>query len=197
MGALIPLMFLFFPALELWVLIQVGKEIGALATVALVFLSVIVGMFLLRIRGLSIARTMQADLAAGRLPANPLVDAFCLMIAGWLFIFPGFVSDVMALLLIIPGVRHLLLALFASRMKKRGFAAQTVHFNSAANSSGDSGTTWTCTTFGGTTPGNADPYEKRGNALIIDCEPEEGDKNPKADTDDSTTIDIRDNSPKQ
>lgn len=201
MGALIPLMFLFFPALELWVLIQVGKEIGALSTVALVFLSIMIGLFLLRIRGLSVAKTMQADLAAGRLPANPLVDAFCLMIAGWLFIFPGFVSDGIALLLIIPGVRHLLLALFASRMKKRGFAAQTVHFNSTSASSDNSGVTWTCTTFGGSAPGNTSgtppPYEKRGNALIIDCEPGEVSDAKKTNNDDDDVIDVSEILPKQ
>jgi UPF0716 protein FxsA len=195
MGALIPLMFLFFPALELWVLIQVGKEIGALATVALVFLSVIAGLFLLRLRGLSVAKTMQADLSAGRLPANPLVDAFCLMIAGWLFIFPDFISDAIALLLIIPGVRHLLLALFAARMKKQGFSAQTVHFNPAE---GDSGTTWTCTTYGDNAAGHApsDPYEKRGNALIIDCEPEEP-AQKKTDGGDETILDASDAKPER
>lgn len=197
MGALIPLMFLFFPALELWVLIQVGKEIGALATVALVFLSVVIGLFLLRLRGLSVAKTMQADLAAGRIPANPLVDAFCLMIAGWLFIFPGFVSDVMALLLIVPGVRHLLLALFASRMKKRGFAAQATYFNATGS---DSGVTWTYATGGnnaqparGSTPGSD---EKRGNAVIIDCEPGEV-ASTKEVGDGDAVIDVSDKPPKQ
>ncbi|CAK7046991.1 MAG: hypothetical protein DELT_00869 [Desulfovibrio sp.] len=193
MGALIPLMFLFFPALELWVLIQVGKEIGALTTVALVFLSIIVGLFLLRLRGLSVARTMRADLSAGRLPANPLVDAFCLMIAGWLFIFPGFVSDAIALLLIIPGIRHILLALFAAWMKKRGFETQTVHFNSSA---GDSGTTWTCTTYGnGTAPSQStNAHPKRPSSVIIDCEPQavspafEDDDSGK--TGDDTVIDV-------
>lgn len=197
MGALIPLMFLFFPALELWVLIQVGKEIGALATVALVFLSVVIGLFLLRLRGLSVARTMQADLAAGRLPANPLVDAFCLMIAGCLFIFPGFVSDVMALLLIVPGVRHLLLALFVSRMKKKGFAGQATYFNATGS---DSGVTWTYAAGGnnaepasGAAPG---PYEKRGNAVVIDCEPGEIAGTKEADGD-TSIIDVSDKPPKQ
>lgn len=191
MGAFILLMFLFFPALELWVLIQVGKEIGALATVALVILSAVAGLFILRLRGLSVARTIQSDLAAGRLPANPLVDAFCLMAAGWLFVFPGFVSDAIALLLIIPGVRHILLTLFAAIMKKRGFASQTVHFES---SSGDSGVTWTCATFGGTEHAETrDPHEKRGNALIIDCEPEEpADRNKRPDG-----ADVNGHGPKQ
>lgn len=196
MGALIPLMFLFFPALELWVLIQVGKEIGALVTVALVFLSAVTGLFLLRFRGLSVVKNMQADLAAGKLPANPLVDAFCLMVAGWLFIFPGFVSDALALFLIIPGVRHLVLALFTAMMKKRGFASRTVHFDSASGA--DSGVTWTCTTFGGTPRTQTrNPHEKHGNALIIDCEPEEKTGQNKPDGENGPPIDVNGRGPNQ
>ena len=71
--------------------------------------------------------------------------------------------------------------------------------------SGDSGVTWTCPTFGGNAPGNVsgnahgtvDPFEKRGNALIIDCEPEETEKASKPDEGNSPTIDIGDDSPKQ
>lgn len=168
-----PWLLLLFPALELWVLIQVGSAIGALATVGLVILSACVGIFLLRLRGAHIARTMQAELAAGKIPSNPIVDTFCLMVAGWLFVFPGFVSDVIALLLIIPGVRTLLLALFVARMKKSGFQGRTVHFESSADGQGPA--TWTCTTFGsdsGFSAQPARPDELHGNAVVIDCEPE-------------------------
>lgn len=163
-----PWLFLLFPALELWVLIQVGKSIGALATVALVALSTMAGLALLRLRGFHVARGMQAELAAGRIPSNSIADTFCLMAAGCLFLFPGFVSDILAILLLIPFVRHALLSLFAARMKARGFQAQTVHFESRTDGSG---TAWTCSTFGGYDTQSR--QEPRGNAVIIDCEPEE------------------------
>ena len=174
MRRFLPWIILLFPALELWVLIQVGKEIGALATVALVILSCLAGIFLLRLRGMHIARTLQTELAAGRLPSNPIIDTFCLMVAGWLFLFPGFISDGIAVLLIIPGVRQLLFSLFVAKMRSKGFQGQTVHFESS--SGGTTGpVTWTCTTFG---TGSAEPsrhvtgQELRGNAVVIDCEPE-------------------------
>lgn len=167
MRRFLPWFILLFPALELWVLIQVGKEVGALATVGLVILSTCVGLWLLRLRGMHIAKNMQAELAAGHIPSTPIVDTFCLMAAGWLFVFPGFVSDILAILLIIPFVRKALFAVFVSRLQSRGFQAQTVHF--ASQNGG--GASWTCTTFGSGSGHGSPQHEPHGNAVIIDCEP--------------------------
>ena len=130
MHRFIPWLILLFPALELWVLIKVGKEVGALATVALVILAMFVGLWLLRLRSARIAKNMQMELASGHIPSTPIVDTFCLMIAGWLFVFPGFVSDILAVLLLIPFVRKALFALLAAKLKTYGFQAQTMHFES-------------------------------------------------------------------
>lgn len=168
MRFVLPWLLLLFPALELWVLIQVGKSIGALATVALVVLSTMAGLALLRLRGFHVARSMQAELASGRIPSNPIADTFCLMAAGCLFLFPGFVSDALAILLLIPFVRHALVILFVSRMKAQGFQAQTMHFESRTDGSG---TVWNCSTFDGNDP--PPRREPHANAVIIDCEPGE------------------------
>lgn len=171
MRRFLPWFVLLFPALELWVLIQVGKEIGALATVGLVIVSIFIGLALIRLRGWHIARTMQAELAAGRLPSGQIADTFCLMIAGCLFLFPGFVSDVLAVLLLIPGIRHLLLSLFVSRLRSQGFQSQTVQFESTADGSGP--VTWTCATYGSSSSRpEAEQPHLHGNAVVIDCEPE-------------------------
>ena len=169
MRRFLPLIILLFPALELWLLIQVGKEIGALATVGLVIVAVFAGFSLLRLRGIHIARTMQAELAAGRAPSNQIVDTFCLMIAGCLFIFPGFASDILAVLLIIPAFRTLLLSLFVSRLRQKGFQSQTVHFASSENESGP--VAWTCTTYDSSAEHKRQDHALRGNAVVIDCEP--------------------------
>ncbi|MDL2209229.1 FxsA family protein [Desulfovibrio sp. OttesenSCG-928-O18] len=185
-----PLLLLLFPALELWVMIQVGSHIGALNTVALVFLSILIGIGLLRLRGVQVAKNMRAEIEQGRIPSNPLVDTFCIMIAGCLFIFPGFISDIIALLLIIPGVRYLLMALAVRKMKTQGFQSQTVHFQSSSSDSGQA--TWTCTTFGtgsaGSTGGEryAPDLERRGSTVVIDCEPEL----IEAGTDEAETTDV-------
>lgn len=171
MRRFLPWVILLFPALELWVMIRIGTEVGALATLGLLFLSAVVGFAILRLRGVSVARNMQAELNAGRIPSNPIIDTFCLMAAGVLFIFPGFVSDALALLLLIPVTRHLVLAFFVSQLQAQGMHAQTVHFESNASDAG--GVTWTCTTYGGSDQGPTSPYEPRGNAVVIDCEPEQ------------------------
>jgi Protein affecting phage T7 exclusion by the F plasmid len=166
----LPLFVLLFPALELWLLIKVGEVIGALATIGLVIAAVFVGFSLLRLRGMQIARTMQAELAAGRMPSNQIIDTFCLMIAGCLFIFPGFASDILAVLLIIPLFRTLLLSLTVSKLRHQGFQAQTVHFSSSNDDSGP--VTWTCSTYSTSTNTEQPPRALRGNAVVIDCEPE-------------------------
>lgn len=180
MRGYLPLLFILFPALELWVLILVGTEIGALATVGLVILSFVIGIFLLRLRGLHIARTMQAELAASRLPSGQIADAFCLMLAGWLFLFPGFVSDILALALIMPGMRHLLFSLVGNKMRAHGFQGQTVR-STATGTSGP--VRWTCVTFGNEPPQR--PGTPRAHlqddAVIIDCEPDEATRSDPPD----------------
>ena len=170
MRRLLPWLILLFPAAELWVLIQVGEQIGALATVGLVIAAVFVGFAILRLRGIHIAKSMQAELTAGRIPSNQIADTFCLMLAGVLFIFPGFVSDGLAILLIIPAFRTLALSLASHKMKTQGFHAQTTHFSSSTDGPGPA--TWTCTTYGPQPDENHNRHALRGNAVVIDCEPE-------------------------
>lgn len=167
---------LLFPILELWVIIQVGREIGALATIGLLILSVAIGLTLLRLRGFHLLSAMREELAAGRSPSGQIADAICLMLAGWLFLFPGFVSDILALLCLVPGMRHLFFAAFA---KMGGFRSQTVHFSS---SGGGSGVTWTCVTHGQDSPPTNQAGQERDAGLVIDCDaqpaPRSGTKAP-------------------
>ncbi len=172
----LPWCFLLFPALELWVLIRVGSRIGALNTIGLVFLSAVAGLFLLRLRGARIASRFQAELSAGRIPAAPILDTVGLVAAGWLFIFPGFVSDVIALLLLVPLTRQLLAALFLSRLKASGFA-QSVRMQTMYTDS-DGRMRWSGTTNNAqeSEPGtfDVDPVqEKPRRQVIIDCAPED------------------------
>lgn len=136
-------LFVLFPALELWVLIQVGMRVGALATVTLVLLAVLLGFIILRLRGQHIAWTMKKEMEAGHIPANAVMDGFLLFVAAWLLIFPGFVSDIIGLLLIIPAVRRLLLRVGVERLRNYGMQTQTAHFSGTT-----SGGNWTVTSFG-------------------------------------------------
>lgn len=138
-----PLLIILFPALELYVLIQVGSEVGALATIGLVILAMMAGLSLLRMRGAHILARFQEGAAEGRIPPNPVFDTLCLMAAGWLFIFPGFVSDVLALALLFPVSRQGLVFLLKRFMLTRGFGG-TVHTQTAYRDQ-DGNVTWTST----------------------------------------------------
>jgi UPF0716 protein FxsA len=119
--------FLLFPALfallELAVLIEIGDRIGTLATIALVLAGVAAGAMLVKRGGLGALRRAQESLARGEAPVGALFDVACVVVAGLLFIFPGVVSDVLALPLVFPRTRALLLRWLGRRfIVRRGDA---------------------------------------------------------------------------
>lgn len=97
------------PAFELWLLVKVADEIGALFTIALLFGAAIVGINIVRYQGVSTLMNMNQQLRAGQVPARAMAEGMMLGVAGVLFIIPGFGSDVLALLLLIPVLRRWLL----------------------------------------------------------------------------------------
>lgn len=105
---MIPLLLLLLivaPLVELYVLIQVGQEIGALWTIALLLVASIVGSLLLRSQGRAVWRRFRAALAAGRPPARETVDGALVLLGGALMLAPGFVSDLVGILLLVPPTR--------------------------------------------------------------------------------------------
>ncbi|MDH4439483.1 MAG: membrane protein FxsA [Rhizobium sp.] len=101
-------LFLAAPFLEIASLIVVGQAIGVLSTLALVVLSAVIGLFLLKQQGRGILRRLQEETQRGVNPGRELVHAALLVIAAFLLIVPGFVGDVIGLMLFIPRLRDLL-----------------------------------------------------------------------------------------
>lgn len=105
-------LFIVVPAIELWGLIAVGKVIGGWTTVALVMLTGVVGAWLAKQQGLQVFRLVQLQLSRGQMPTETLIDGFLVLVGGILLMAPGFFSDVIGLILLIPYtrmiVRHLL-----------------------------------------------------------------------------------------
>lgn len=99
------LIFSIVPIIELYLLIRVGKLIGALPTVALLLLISLAGAWLVRSQGFVILRRIQDELALGRLPAAGLLDGALVLLGGLLLLTPGFFSDVVGLFFIIPPTR--------------------------------------------------------------------------------------------
>ncbi|MCL7461542.1 FxsA family protein [Pseudomonas sp. NW5] len=99
---------LLFPLLELALLIKVGSSIGVLATLLLILLGVLIGGGLLRIAGPATAWRARARLLSGEAPEQEMLDGLLLALAGLLILLPGFISDVLGLLCLLPVTRHLL-----------------------------------------------------------------------------------------
>jgi len=103
--ALLALVFIGVPFAEIYVLLQVGHAIGVLNTLALLVLVSVVGAWLAKREGLGVLRRMQAAVNAGRVPGVELVDGFLILLAGALMLTPGFLTDIVAILLLLPPVR--------------------------------------------------------------------------------------------
>ena len=96
------------PLVELYVLIQVGQVVGALWTVAALVVVSLLGAALLRREGWRTWRAFTTASSAGRLPAAEVADGALVLLAGALLLTPGFLSDVVGLLLLVPPVRAVL-----------------------------------------------------------------------------------------
>ena len=120
---LIPVLLLFVPAIEIVVFIKVGQAIGAWNVLALVFLSAILGVLLLRYQSIGVIRKLDRDLRQGRTPDASLFDGFLIVVGAVLLIIPGFVTDIVGLLLMIPFVRRLVRNFIKSRVTVKGFSS--------------------------------------------------------------------------
>jgi len=116
MFPLIATVFLVVPIIEIYLLIQVGQVIGAGWTIFLVVLTAVLGVWLLRIQGLSTLMRAQRKLQENELPAREILEGMGLVIAGALLLTPGFFTDAVGFFLLFPPTRIWLVSRIASRM---------------------------------------------------------------------------------
>jgi UPF0716 protein FxsA len=103
----LPLFLLALPLLEIAGFVIVGREVGALATVGLVLASSIAGVLLLRHQGFGVMARVRAEMAGGGDPSRQLAHGAMIVVAAILLIIPGFITDIIGLLLFLPPVRDL------------------------------------------------------------------------------------------
>jgi UPF0716 protein FxsA len=116
MFPLITVIFLVVPIIEIYLLIQVGQVIGAGWTIFLVVLTAVIGVWLLRIQGLSTLTRAQQKLQQNELPAREILEGMGLVVAGALLLTPGFFTDTVGFFLLFPPTRIWLVSRIASRM---------------------------------------------------------------------------------
>ena len=119
MIGLLALLFLAVPFVEIYVIIQVGHVIGLVDTLAVLVLVSLVGAWLVKREGLSVLRRAQAQLDAGRVPGRELVDGVLVLLAGALLLTPGFVTDAVGILLLLPPVRAAMRAVARRRLARQ------------------------------------------------------------------------------
>jgi UPF0716 protein FxsA len=113
------LLFIVVPLVELYVMVQVGQEIGALSTIAIVIAISVIGVWLAKTQGLGVWRRTQQQLSAGKVPGAELLDGFLILVAGALLLTPGFITDVLGIALLLPPGRALVRAVLRRQVAAR------------------------------------------------------------------------------
>lgn len=121
------LLILGFPLLELFLMIQVGTEIGALATVLWVVVSAVLGFFIIQSQGIDTVARVRDGLMEGESPAVGVLEGMLLAVAGILLVIPGLLTDALAVLFIFPLTR----GYFVKKMMQKG--SMTFRFRAKAN----------------------------------------------------------------
>jgi UPF0716 protein FxsA len=119
--SLIPFLFLVIPISEITLFVLVGGQIGVLPTIGLVILTAAAGSILLRWQGMNALARIQKEIAANRVPGKELVQGVMILLAGLLLMTPGFLTDVLGLLLFIPPVRDAVWRFLSSRVNVQTF----------------------------------------------------------------------------
>lgn len=101
---------------ELWILLQVGSLIGGWATVGLVMLTGFIGITLLRRQGFQLLMQVQQRMQQGEMPAQEMLEGVCLLFGGLMLLTPGFLTDTLGFLLLLPPSRRVLMAHFGEKI---------------------------------------------------------------------------------
>jgi UPF0716 protein FxsA len=117
------LIFLVVPIAELWLIIQVGEAIGVWWTLALLIADSIIGSLLMRAQGRAAWRRFNDATNAGKVPAREVLDGVLVIFGGALLLTPGFISDVLGLVLLLPPTRAVVRRLLVRRLGHRMLAS--------------------------------------------------------------------------
>ena len=112
------IIFIILPILELAVLLRLDNAIGLFQTIILIFLTGIIGAWLVRQQGINILFRIKKEINNGNIPAKEMIDGVMLLIAGAVLITPGLITDTFGFLLLIPYTRNFIRKWIRNRIKK-------------------------------------------------------------------------------
>ena len=110
------LLFIGLPTLEIFLMIKIGDKVGALNTVALVFLTAIIGLYFAKVQGIKTIKSGMINIYQNKLPVYEILSGASIAIAALLLIIPGFFTDLVGFLLLIPFTRRII---FHVTLKKK------------------------------------------------------------------------------
>ena len=111
------------PVLEIFLMIKVGGKVGALNTIALIFLTAIIGIYFAKLQGIQTLKSGMANLYQNKIPAYDLLSGASIAIAALLLIIPGFFTDFVGFLFLIPFTRKIIFSIAIknkNKIKKNG-----------------------------------------------------------------------------
>ena len=114
------------PAIEIYLMIKIGSVIGALNTILLIFFTAITGVYFAKLAGLNTLRSGFNQIIKNEIPIYEIISGAALAFAALLLIIPGFLTDIIGFLLIIPVTRKFLIRSISSKLKKRNIKENVI-----------------------------------------------------------------------
>ena len=118
-------LFIGLPLIEIYFLIKVGSVIGALPTVAISILTAILGTWLVRHQGFGVLMRVRDAIARDQVPALELLDGALILVAGLFLLLPGFLTDIVGFLLLVPPLRRFLIRRYVHLVPVRTHTAES------------------------------------------------------------------------
>jgi len=107
------------PIVEIYLFIKIGSQIGAFSTIFLVFFTAVIGVYYARYEGINTLRSGMMQIIKNQIPARELISGAAIAFAAFLLIIPGFATDLIGFLLIIPITRNLILGRFNKKFENK------------------------------------------------------------------------------
>ena len=107
------------PVVEIYLLIKIGSQIGAMSTILLIFTTAVIGIYYAKYEGLNTLRSGFTQLSKNETPAYEVISGAAIAFAALLLIIPGFATDVLGFLLIFPFSRKIIFKKFSKKFKSR------------------------------------------------------------------------------
>ena len=111
--------FLIVPVIELWCILQVGEWIGGWTTFLIIVATGIAGAYFARLEGRKVWLAAQRQLEIGQMPGRSLIDGLCVLLGGLLLLVPGFISDILGIVLLLPITRPIFRQIILQWLEKR------------------------------------------------------------------------------